>query len=131
VDVAGFGTEQLRGLLDHTTYCLHGGVDEIKLNELIKSAGAVLVHQKAAVGTLTRIPEMLLAGVPVIANSIAARNHVRLDGVHIYETPEELFELLKRPLAEPALPERPARAEQRLGEVLRQWIYARRKSPPG
>ncbi|HZQ48272.1 MAG TPA: hypothetical protein VFC07_14745, partial [Verrucomicrobiae bacterium] len=126
VDIAGFGTEQLQGRLDGTAWRLHGGVDDAKLAELMQNARAVLVHQRSGAGVLTRIPEMLLAGLPVIANGIAARSHARLDGLYVYETREELSELLQHPLAEPAAPRRPAGAEQRLVQVVRHQVAAHR-----
>jgi len=124
VDIAGFGTEQLRGRLDGTAWRLHGGADDAQLEELLKNARAVLVHQRAGSGALTRILEMLIAGLPVIANSIAARSHGRMDGLHVYETPAELFALLQQPLAEPEVPRRPVGAEQRLVEWVRQRVAA-------
>lgn len=130
VDIAGFGTEQLQGRLGGTTWKLYGRVDDLKLAELMRNARAVLVHQRAAAGVLTRIPEMLLAGLPVIANGIAARSHGGLDGLHVYESPEELSALLQHPLPEPEAPHRPVSAEQRLVEVVRQQVAAQRNRLP-
>ncbi|MDB6019051.1 MAG: hypothetical protein JWR19_3540 [Pedosphaera sp.] len=120
VDIAGFGTEQLQNVVNGTNFRLHGSVDEAKLEELLLTARAVLVHQRAATGALTRITEMLLAGVPVFANGVGARSHIHLDGLEVYDTPAQLCELLKRPPIEPKVPERPVQQEQRLVEVLRQ-----------
>jgi hypothetical protein len=128
VDVAGFETERLQPLVEQTGYCVHGSVSDARLEELVQDARAVLVHQPAGAGALTRIPEMLIAGVPVIANSIAARSQAHLDGVHVYETPAELAQLLKRAFAEPDLPERPIVAETRLVDTLRQCIMLHRRT---
>ncbi|MDB6066923.1 MAG: hypothetical protein JWR26_3131 [Pedosphaera sp.] len=128
VDVAGFETECLQPLVEQTGYCVHGSVSDARLEELVQNARAVLVHQPAGAGALTRIPEMLIAGVPVIANSIAARSYAHLDGVHVYETPAELVQLLKRAFVEPDLPERPIAAETRLVDTLRQCILLQRQA---
>ena len=41
-------------------------------------------------GALTKIPECLIAGVPVFCNEIAARTYQDYDGVIIYHKPEEI-----------------------------------------
>jgi hypothetical protein len=130
VDIAGFGTELFQQLVKDTAYRVHGTVSESGLAELLKNARATLIHQTAGAGALTRIPEMLIAGVPVIANSIAARSHAPLDGLYVYETPAELTELLKRPFAEPELPDRPVAAERRLVDALRECIALTRQANP-
>ncbi len=126
VDIAGFGTEQLQGKLDGTACCLHGGVDDGKMKELLTNARAVLVHQRSGAGALTRIPEMLLGGLPVIANGMAARSWGGLAGLYVYDTPAELSALLQRPLPVPEAPQRPVSAEQLLVEIVRQQVAVQR-----
>ncbi len=116
VDIAGFGSEALGPLLEETHYTLHGSVEAEVLGQLLVQAKAVLLHQSAGGGALTRIPEMLMAGVPVLANPIAARSAIHLDGVHVYDSERDLFSLLGTELPPPALPDRPRQAEARLVE---------------
>jgi hypothetical protein len=119
LDIAGFRTEQLSDLVTGTSHRLHGTVSQDQLAALLKSARAALVHQVAAAGCLGRIREMVLAGVPVIANPIAARNAHHLGGVHIYDSVADLHALLQRELAEPPPIERPIHAEDRFIRALR------------
>jgi hypothetical protein len=62
---------------------------------------------------------MLMAGVPVLANPIAARSAFHLEGVHIYDSEPDLFTLLGSELATPALPAQPQEAESRLVKRVR------------
>ncbi len=130
IDIAGFGAEKLLGRLEGTACRLHGKLDDAALEGLLQNARAVLVHQRAGTGALTRISEMLLAGLPVIANGIAARSHGRLDGLHVYDTPAELSALLQCPLPEPEAPRRPVGAEQQFVEEIRRRVAAYRHLPP-
>jgi glycosyltransferase involved in cell wall biosynthesis len=118
VDIAGFGSEALRPEIVGTEFRLHGAVDASVLARLLVEARAVLLHQTAGAGALTRIAEMLTAGVPVLANPIAARSVIGREGLHVYETAVELRDLLNRDLPVPPLPARPAAAERRLVAAL-------------
>jgi Glycosyl transferases group 1 len=63
---------------------LHGYVDEESLREHLVAAKAVWFHQPPTTGVLTRIVDMLVAGVPVVANSFAARSQETINGVSMY-----------------------------------------------
>ena len=63
-------------------------------------------------GFLTRIPDMLVAGIPVIVNQIAARSTSGYSGVYSYQYPEELNLWLDKELPMPSLPEKPEYAEK-------------------
>ena len=54
--------------------------------------------------SLTKIPEMLAAGIPVIANRIAARSASHFSGVYIYDSLEELHDLLNKQFGEITIP---------------------------
>lgn len=54
---------------------LLGQLGDPELDERLVTARACLCYQENGAGALTRITEMLLAGVPVVANSHAARSH--------------------------------------------------------
>ena len=71
-------------------------------------------------GALTRIPELLLAGLPVICNPHAARSAQHYDGVEIFDTDEELVSLLNPRASIPSAPSRPVQAEERLIKRLRE-----------
>jgi glycosyltransferase involved in cell wall biosynthesis len=112
VDIVGYGTECLREHTIHSNINLIGPVSSSHLHDLMKGAIALLVHQKAGIGALTRIPEMLIAGIPVIANANACRSAYTYQGVYCYDTASELLELLKKPLDLPEILPRPLMAEK-------------------
>ncbi len=113
VDIAGYGTETLAEHCQHANFNLIGSVDSENLNQLLVSAKAILVHQQAGVGALTRIPEMLIAGIPVVANANACRSAFGYSGVHCYDSHDELAVLLKQNLNTPNILPRPQVAEKR------------------
>lgn len=113
VDIAGYGTECLKEYCSHPEFTLHGTVSSEQLNLLLINCKAVMVHQKAGVGALTRIPEMIIAGIPVISNSNACRSAFNYPGVHCYDSEVELAELISKYLDMPNILERPIEAENR------------------
>lgn len=117
VDIVGYGTDRLRQYATPNIQ-VHGAVSTEQLSQFLLQAKAALIHQSATSGALTRIPEMLLAGIPVIANVNAGRSTFDYHGVHIYDHPAELAALLVQPLATPALPQRPLEAERQLIQQL-------------
>lgn len=117
--IAGYYTECLSTHLDsNCNMVLHGTVSESKLNELLCQVKAVLIHQPPSTGALTRIVEMLIAGVPVILNSNSARSCLDYDGVYIYNTDEELLELLKRKIGIPFLPKKNIAIEKKFIDLV-------------
>jgi hypothetical protein len=80
--------------------------DDELLSEQLK-ARALLVHYVPTPGALTRIPEALIAGIPVIANRHAARGYEALPGIHVYDTPADLVDLSAAELPMPPIPPRP------------------------
>ena len=119
VDIAGYGTEELKKYCDHPSFILHGTVEYQKLNELLTNAKAVLIYQEAGVGALTRIPEMLIAGIPVIANSNACRSAFSYSGLYSYDNDYELAELMGKKLHIPVIVQRPVEAEKRFINCLK------------
>lgn len=120
VDVAGYDTEKLAEHFEHPIFKFHGTVEPQTLRKLMIEAKAVLLHQNTGVGALTRIPDMLVAGVPVIANSHACRSAHGYAGVYCYENELELADLLNKPLEIPPLLAPPAAAEKRFINCLHQ-----------
>lgn len=105
--VAGYGTEQLRSDYELIGARVLGTVSNAELLLEQRDARALLVHYVPTPGALTRIPEALIAGIPVIANRHAARGYESLPGIHVYDTPDELVELAAAELPMPPIPPRP------------------------
>jgi glycosyltransferase involved in cell wall biosynthesis len=117
--VAGNSTELIAREVAATGVVLHGRLPDHDLDALLGSATAALVFQTWGCGALTKLPELLLAGVPVIANGIAARSAHHYLGVYLFETDEELAELIRADLPTPPPPPRPTQAENRFISTLR------------
>jgi glycosyltransferase involved in cell wall biosynthesis len=120
IHVAGNDTRVLPQQLGIDSIKFHGHLDLDQLYELLVSSEKAVVFQTRGSGALTRIPELLLAGLPVICNPHAARSAQHYDGVHIFDTDEELVSLLNSTVLIPRAPSRPVRAEERLIKRLRQ-----------
>lgn len=110
--LAGLGTESLRAELPDRGFALHGTVSDEHLQRLVRQSRCLLAHQRSGCGALTRIPEMLAAGLPVVASKVAARSTSHLRGVHVYNSPEELTALLACQLPVPPVPSPPTEAEE-------------------
>ena len=118
--IAGRDTERFFGSLRGDRIRVAGTLDQPRLEELMVEAAALLVHTEGGAGALTRIPEALAAGVPIIANANAARDQYGTPGVYVYETGEELNALVRARLPMPPAPPKPEAAEQRLVAVVRE-----------
>ena len=92
--IAGYGTESLKQV-SHPRIVFRGTLSNEELEKLLMEIDGVVIYQPPTTGALTRIPEMLLAGIPVFANFDAARNYFGITGIEQYNTFDELFELLK------------------------------------
>jgi hypothetical protein len=95
VVVGGFGTERIAGEFADSGVRFLGALTGLQLEELMAGARGILVHQDRGAGALTRIPEALIARVPVIANRVAARSTRGYDGVTVYDSQEELLAILR------------------------------------
>lgn len=107
VDVAGRGTEELRPRMPSQGFQVHGTVEPERLASLMEGTRAIVVHQHAGGGALTRIPEAVSAGIPILASRAAARSATHLEGVHVYHSREELIALIKQKLPMPPVPDAP------------------------
>jgi len=83
--VAGYGTSQLLSYLDDPRIEVRGEVTDAELDELLTETKGCIVYQDNGSGALTKIPELLTAGVPVIINSHAARSYHNLPGIFEFE----------------------------------------------
>lgn len=110
INVVGFGSEQLKTTFPDNNVKIWGSVTAEKLAELIVLNDYGIVHQAPSSGALTRIPEMLMAGLPLLANVHAARSSYAMQGICAYHSFEELLDVLEMPL--PGLPPVPVRPRE-------------------
>ncbi|MGK7894471.1 MAG: hypothetical protein AB4372_12800 [Xenococcus sp. (in: cyanobacteria)] len=118
VKLVGNQTESLKDSLNYPWLQICGTATETELKQYLTETRAVLIHQTKGLGVLTRIPEMLVAGIPIIANRIAARSATHLPGVYIYDSPEELHHLLTQEFEEVPMPQPPKNAESRFIQAI-------------
>lgn len=117
--IVGYGSELLINYIPiSNSIVLHGSLPTKALSNLLIDMDAVIVHQFPTTGCLTRISEMLIAGLPIISNINAARSWERWRGVHIYETWDELNSLLQSDFQIPTTPQRPINHEQHFLSIL-------------
>ncbi|MET3979694.1 hypothetical protein ABIB62_002283 [Mucilaginibacter sp. UYP25] len=95
INVAGFGSEKLKDLFTGNNIQIWGSVNNETLADLITIADCAIVHQQPSSGALTRIPELLIAGLPVIANTHAARSCPPAQGLMVYDSYDELKKILR------------------------------------
>ena len=74
---------------------VRGEVADAELDEILAETKGCIVYQDNGSGALTKIPELLTAGVPVIINSHAARSHHNLPGIFEFDSFEQLGEQLE------------------------------------
>ena len=91
--VAGYGTESLREVA-HSRISFMGTLSNDDLEKLLVEIDGMIIYQPPTTGALTRIPEMLLAGIPIYANFDAARNYFNISDIVPYQSFEELISLL-------------------------------------
>ena len=89
--VAGYGTDVFlkKVAYDHEIEFL-GPLTNEELDQILSSVRACLCYQEGGGGALTRICEMLIGGVPVLANSHAARSYHNVDGLIEFSSFDEL-----------------------------------------
>ena len=92
--VAGYSTEQFNDLADDDVLVL-GSLSADDLNERLTTIKACLCYQDKASGALTRISEMLVAGIPVLANTQAARSYHNLRGLIEFQTVDDIEKAFK------------------------------------
>jgi hypothetical protein len=107
--IAGYSTEELNKFTKNSdNIILSGTVSKDQLYEILSDIDAILIHQVATSGALTRIPEMLIAGIPVFINPESAKSYYNVDGVYVYENNAELDALImKNEYMIPGLPQIP------------------------
>jgi hypothetical protein len=108
--VAGHGSESLAGTAP-AGVTFAGSLSDDSLDALLLRARGLIVHQDRGTGALTRIPEALVAGLPVLANRLAARSTESMEGVSRYETASDLLALLRAPTSPATAAAEPKGAE--------------------
>lgn len=73
-----------------------GTLTNEKHDELLTSVKACLCYQEGGSGALTRICEMLIADVPVVTNSYAARSYFHVNGVIEFSALDDLENTLQK-----------------------------------
>ena len=91
--VAGYGTELLN-LEDNHNVRFLGALSASQLRTVLYETDAVLVNQAPTSGALTKITEMLIAGVPLFVNFDSARDYFHVKDVIIYSSFDDLFDKL-------------------------------------
>ncbi len=99
--LAGFGTEMLSEKLDPRKVRVVGTLDESSTQDYQSRAIAILVHQEYGTGCLTKICDFLVAGIPVLANEVAARSYYDAHGLYVYKNIYDIVEILKSGLEKP------------------------------
>ncbi|MGC8829557.1 MAG: hypothetical protein ACP5MG_08440 [Verrucomicrobiia bacterium] len=107
IHVVGNGTEQFINKYKSRFMHFYGKVAQETLNKLLSEIKAMIIYQPFGAGALTRIPEMLMAGVPLITNFISSRSANHYDGIYVYYTAEQLLNLMHRDFKCPNEPEYP------------------------
>jgi hypothetical protein len=116
--VTGHQTEPLREVWCGPRFQFHGTCPDDLFAQIKARCSAVCIHQRAGLGALTRVPDMLLAGLAVVANAAAARSFIGTPGVFVYDTPGQMSALLAGDIPTPPLPQRPLELEDALAACL-------------
>jgi|GEM_PF-4778637 len=117
--VTGHQTEPIKDIWLDKRFVFHGTCSDEEFQAVKQGCVAICLHQREGIGALTRIPDMILSGLAVIANGPAARSFIDLPGVHVYDTPGKFRELLQAALPMPPLPQRPVELEDAFFAALR------------
>lgn len=112
VHVCGHRTEWLEKK-PHPRIVYHGTLSNQDLESLLVEVDALIIHQVATSGALTRIIEHLIAGVPVFASFAAARDYFQEPDVHVFQSVEDLMRMMMEfKVVEPQMPKRNRAAEE-------------------
>jgi hypothetical protein len=134
LEIMGFGTEELaKQAVVPDGIKILGMVSDSVLHQKVSESKAVLVHQSFGTGALTRIPELYVAGIPIVATRIAARGYENLSGITIVDNIDEALEALeaKFPIVGPDFAdfENGVRERgRRICELYRERVLSPRKS---
>lgn len=120
--VAGYLTERLKNQIpENPRIHFLGSLSNEQLAEALTTCSAAWIHQPLSTGALTKIPELMMAGVPIILNADSARSHHHLHGLYVYDNDRDCLKMFNRPLAMPEIPQKPHSLEAHFVDVVRNW----------
>ncbi len=120
--VAGYLTENLKEHIPaNPKIFLHGTLSNEDLAQHLVDCSFCWIHQNISTGSLTKIPELMMAGVPVLLNSDAARNFHNVPGIKVYEHDEDCKLAMQSELPIPGIPEKPLVHEEILIRTIRKF----------
>jgi hypothetical protein len=120
--VTGNQTESVRDIWSDPRFVFHGTCPEDEFVALKARCRAICLHSQKGLGAVTRVPDMLLAGLSVIANGPAARSFLDAGGVHVYDTRDEFGALLQTELPPPPTPRRPVALEEAFSDRVKSLV---------
>lgn len=90
LNIAGFFSERLNSLELTSNIHILGEQSEEQLETLLAETKAVIIHQRFCGGALTKISELLLAGIPLIASRESIRGYEDSDGIMVFSSVDTL-----------------------------------------
>lgn len=124
--IGGYLTEMLKPHLpDNPRILLHGSLSVEQMDDLLTRCRYCWIHQNISTGSLTKIPELMMAGVPVLLNSDAARNFYNVPGIRVYENDEDCRDAMLEILPIPPEPKRPEVHERILVQAITELYQPR------
>jgi hypothetical protein len=126
--VGGFDSDALHALFSTERCTFHGTLSDSEMTGLMRRCRATIIHQTSGTGALTRITDLLCAGIPVIASPHAARSAYGTSGVHLFHDAAELAVLLRTPLPMPPRPMPDEAAGLRLAAWVRRLATRQRRA---
>lgn len=120
--VAGYLTERFKDKIpDNPRIHFLGSLTNDQLKEALISCSAAWIHQPLSTGALTKIPELMMAGIPIILNADSARSHFHLPGLYVYDNDRDCRKIFQRTLKIPEIPYKPTAFESHFVEIVRRW----------
>lgn len=93
--IAGYGTDKYKSYAEEAEGIVFlGQIDDETLDVLLETILATVVYQETGSGALTKIQEMLIAGVPMLANTHAIRSYDNIEGIFEFGRLEQIRELM-------------------------------------
>jgi len=107
-NIAGYQTEKLKKYIpDESQMILSGTLSIDRLKEVMIDTDVALIHQTPSTGAVTRVTEMLIAGIPIFINDNASKDTYNLEGIKIYYNFDQLHNYLQNEMTiMPPIPEK-------------------------
>jgi hypothetical protein len=120
--VAGFLTERLKSQIPQNPR-IHflGTLSTEDLAKVLVECTAAWIHQPLSTGALTKIPELMIAGIPLILNSDSARSYHNLPGLMEYDNDRDCLKIFQNQLEIPQKPEKPIEFEEQFVQTIRSF----------